>query len=208
MEDAVRNYVVGPEDPGVVLSVKLTSEGIIIDCFDGDEHVGTKAMTADEWFAELAGYEPGMATCDYCEAVWLASSDLASREHEEPTCKGKHADLVEHLDDGHDLPHLEHTSLETLHAIHLHQHANKEWPDGHEHDSRAFYSGHDVIPSDLPFVTIEEVDADTCEALGYDSTGRSGQTGYGPVVEVRVGKKFHLAILRTARIDPGYLSEV
>lgn len=207
MEDAVRNYNVHPEDPGVVLSVKVTSEGIIIDCFDGDEHVATKGMTADEWFAELAGYEPGMATCDFCEAVWEASSDVASRQHEEPTCQGRHADLAEHLGDSHDLPHLEHTSVETLNAIHVHQHANKN-PD-HEHASQTYYlPGDDIVASELPFVSIEEVDADTCEALGYDSTGRSGQTGYGPVVEVRVGHKFHLAILRTARIDPGYLEEV
>jgi hypothetical protein len=35
------------------LVVNLTEEGIIIDVFEGGEHVGTSGMMADEWFDRL-----------------------------------------------------------------------------------------------------------------------------------------------------------
>ena len=36
------------------LTVSLTHEGIIIDAYDGNDHVGTSGMTAEEWFEYIA----------------------------------------------------------------------------------------------------------------------------------------------------------
>jgi len=56
LDDTVRRvYELGE---GTVLEVKLTHEGVIIDAFGGEEHVGTHGMTAHEWYDQLAGEGP------------------------------------------------------------------------------------------------------------------------------------------------------
>lgn len=47
----VRAHFVDGEE---VLQVVVTDEGVIIDAFRGDEHLGTRGMTASEWFEEVA----------------------------------------------------------------------------------------------------------------------------------------------------------
>lgn len=36
------------------LTVSLTHEGVIIDAYDGNDHVGTMAAMAEEWFEYIA----------------------------------------------------------------------------------------------------------------------------------------------------------
>jgi len=42
-------YILDPEGKEV-LEVVVTGEGVIMDCFRKDEHLGTIGMMADEWF--------------------------------------------------------------------------------------------------------------------------------------------------------------
>lgn len=51
-------------DDGRMLAVNVTGEGVIIDTFADDEHVGTKAMTADEWFDTVVVEDPAHRTPD------------------------------------------------------------------------------------------------------------------------------------------------
>lgn len=54
-DDTLRRvYELGDGD---VLEAKLTYEGVIIDAFGTDEHLGTHGMTAREWFDHLTGGE-------------------------------------------------------------------------------------------------------------------------------------------------------
>lgn len=48
-----------PEGRG--LQVKVTDEGVILDAFEYDEHVGTRAMTAAEWFRAIDEREPDVS---------------------------------------------------------------------------------------------------------------------------------------------------
>lgn len=44
-------------DDGEVLQVTVTDEGVIFDGYRGEDHVGTRGMTAAEWFASLTGQQ-------------------------------------------------------------------------------------------------------------------------------------------------------
>ena len=46
-----------PEGRSVVAS--LTDEGVILDAYHGDEHVGSSGMTADEWYDDLTNDDLG-----------------------------------------------------------------------------------------------------------------------------------------------------
>lgn len=45
---------------GRTLEVVVTHEGVIMDAYRNDEHIGTRGMTADEWFAFVIRDEPKM----------------------------------------------------------------------------------------------------------------------------------------------------
>lgn len=49
-QEELRAHFVDGEE---VLQVVVTDEGVIIDAFRGEDHLGTRGMTADEWFTEI-----------------------------------------------------------------------------------------------------------------------------------------------------------
>lgn len=55
-----------PLEDGRALQVNVTDEGVILDAYDNDEHIGTRAMTAPEWFESIQGSIAPAVECPTC----------------------------------------------------------------------------------------------------------------------------------------------